>query len=272
MQEAHIVPDSFPASITPIQVQDVSYNHMRTAEQGDLFVTEYGLPFANHLQPENWLAEPWFAQHRRKLRGTSTIYHTQTKPLGGRSLDLVVRFNRVGQDLPIDTVTRDWFTHASFNSPFEEFSQLMALRRARFGPKSSRIPTKRPLAIYSPPTRLHLWQMGRDECQIAAKQARHPEVQLDILRRYIVVYGWIRGVDVQDAVDQFPVAGASRQKLMTKAMEDVEADLKEAGFRVLDMKPAHIIVRFDEEGRLSRRKDGRLVYALVDYELLERDT
>lgn len=252
-------------------IQGVDYYHTLTAERGDLFLTRYGLPFAEQLQPEQWLVNPWFEKHRRRLRGTSTIYRTQTQPVRGRALDLVVRFNRVGQDLPVDTVTRDCYTHAAFNSPFEEIATLMDLRRARFGPKRQRVPTKKPLAIYSPPTRIELWQSGRHESQIAAKQARLPEIQLDIHRPYILVYGWIKGIDVQDAADQFARGGASRESVLTGTMDEVETELKEAGFHVMDMKPAHIIIRFTETGHLLRHKDGRLVYALIDYELLERE-
>ena len=52
-------------------------------------------------------------------------------------------------------------------------------------------------------------------------------------------------------------------------MREVESELQEAGFRMLDMKPAHIVVRFTKSGQLLRRKNGRLAYALIDYELLE---
>ncbi len=269
-QQANPTPGDRPGlRFTPRLIQGVVYHHAQTADGGDLFLTSFGLPYAPQLEPDNWLASHWFEAHRRRLRGTSAIYRTQTKPVGGRSLDLVVRFNRVGQDLPVDTVTRDCYTHARFNSPFEEITQVMALRAAAFGPHRRRIWTKRPLAIYSPPTRLELWQTGRSESEIAAKQARHPEIQLEILRPYILVYGWIKGIDVQDAADQSGIPGAARDSFRAEAMAEVELELKEAGFRVLDMKPAHIIVRFDAAGRLRRRKDGRLVYALIDYELLE---
>ena len=85
---------------------------------------------------------------------------------------------------------------------------------------------------------------------------------------YILVYGWINGVDVQDAADKFALGGVSREVFLKETMAEVEAELQEAGFRVLDMKPAHIIVRL-QEGRPLRRRDGRLIYALIDYELLE---
>jgi hypothetical protein len=251
-------------------IKGVEYYQAKTTEGGDLFVTSFGLRFAAHLQPDNWLDDQWFEAHRQRLRGTSAIYRSQTKRVEGRVLDLVVRFNRVGQDLPVDTLTRDIHTQAAFNSPFEEVAELVALRAQRIGPDRRRIFTKRPLAIYSPPTRVELWQSGRSESQIAAKQARVPEVELDIHRPYILVYGWIDGIDVQDAADQFGMGGASRQSLLADAMAEVEGELQQAGFRVLDMKPAHIVVRFTKGGQLLRRKDGRLVYALIDYELLER--
>jgi hypothetical protein len=258
-------------SFTRRFIQGVQYFHAQTADGGDLFLTPFGQPYAADLRPDNWLDAPWFDSHRRRLRGTSTIYRTQTKPLRGRTLDLIVRFNRVGEDLPVDTVTRNCYTHAAFNSPFEEVAAVMALRAARFGPQRRFIRTKRPLAIYSPPTRFQLWQTGRSESQMGAKQARLPEIKLDILRSYILVYGWIKGIDAQDAASEFAADVKSRETFLAETMDEVESELKQAGFRVLDMKPAHIIVRFNAGGQLLRRHDGRLVYALIDYELLERE-
>lgn len=257
-------------SLTSRLVKGVQYFQTKTAEGGDLFLTSFGLAFAAHLQPRNWLETPWFEAHRRRLRGTSAIYWSQTKPVEGRALDLVVRFNRVGQDLPVDTLTRDIHTQAAFNSPFEEIAEVLALRRQTIGVQRRRIFTKRPLAIYSPPARVELWQSGRNESQIAAKLARQPDVPLDLHRAYILIYGWIDGIDVQDAADQSGFGGASRQSFMAAIMDEVERELAQSGYCVLDMKPAHIIVRFTKDGQLLRRKDGRLVYALIDYELLER--
>lgn len=248
----------------------VDYWHSATADGGDLYLTRFGLPFARQLQPDNWLPDAWFNRHSRRLRGTSAIYRTPTKPVDGRSLDLIVRFSRVGQELPIDTITRDQFTHASFNSPFEEFGAAMELRRARVGPQRRRILLKQPLAIYSPGRRVPLWQSGRDAGQMAAKQARLPGAPLDLHRSYLLVYGWIKGIDVQEAVDRFVVQGSSPVEALRGTVAEVEAELAEAGWRVIDMKPAHIIVRFGRDGRFRRRREGRLVYALIDYELLER--
>lgn len=250
-------------------IQGVEYHHARLSNGGDLFLTGFGLPFATELQPENWLVSPWFEANRFRLRGTSAIYRVQSRPVQGRSLDLIVRFSRVGQDIPADTMTRDHFTHVSFNSPFEEFATVMALRAARVGPRRRRIPTKRPLAIYSPPTRLELWQSGRSETQMAVKQAQCRGIRLDIGRPYILLYGWIRGIDIQEAVDHYQVGGRWRDRFLVETVAEVERDLSEAGFHVMDMKPAHIIVRFTRSGELVRHKDGHLAYALIDYELLE---
>ncbi|MCP5522568.1 MAG: hypothetical protein H7A46_13585 [Verrucomicrobiales bacterium] len=251
-------------------IQGVDYHLRQTRDGGDLFLTRFGLPFAGQLHPENWLDSPWFETHRRRLRGTSAIYRTQTKPVEGRALDLVVRFSRVGEDVPVDTVTRGQQPDAEFNSPFEEVAALMALRAARFGPGRRRIPTKRPLAIYAPPTRMQLWQTGRSESRMAAKQARLPEIALDIRRTYVLVYAWIRGMDAEDAVEHIALPREGHEKFHGEIVAEVEADLAQAGFRMLDLKPAHILVRFNPDGGLVRHRDGRLVYALIDYELLER--
>jgi hypothetical protein len=251
-------------------IQGVEYFQTQVWPEGDLYLTRFGLPFAAHLHPDNWFTASWFDSHRRRLRGTSTIYRTETRPMHGESLPLVVRYNRVGEDLPVDTITRDCYTHAEFNSPFEEVAAVMALRAARFGPQRQVIRTKRPLAIYVPPIRLHLWQTGRSESRMAIKQARLPEIVLDILRPYLLVYGWIKGVDAQDAAEQSSFGLPSREAFLAHTMNEVVGELEQAGFRVLDMKPAHIIIRLTPDGALLRRKDGRLVYALVDYELLER--
>jgi hypothetical protein len=258
-----------PDGFTRRWIQGIEYFHSEPLVGGDLFLTRFGLSFARHLEPENWFEPEWFAAHRRRLRGTSTIYQVQTKAIEGRALTIIVRFNRVGEDLPVDTVTRNKYLNAEFNSPFEEVAQVLALRTARFGVQRRRILTKRPLAIYSPPKRLELWQTGRSESLIALKQARLRGIELDITRQYILLYGWVKGIDMQDAADQFGIAGASRESLRAAAMEEVERELEQAGFRVVDMKPAHIIVRITKDGSLLRRKDGRLAYALIDYELLE---
>jgi len=254
----------------PREIQGVEYFHTQTSDGGDLYLTRYGLPFARHLMPDNWREREWFVAHRQKLRGTSTIYRTLTRPIDGKSLDIIVRYNRVGEELPVDTLTLHEFLNADFNSPFEEIAVLRDLRAARRGPAKRRMPTKKPLAIFEPPDLLQLWQSGRLESKMSMKLARYPQAMLDIRRQYILLYGWIEGFDAQQVADQLRLTGPTREKFLKETTDFVTEELAEMGFRVLDMKPAHVILRFDEYGQLKRRQDGKLLYALVDYELLEK--
>ncbi|MFO1476027.1 MAG: hypothetical protein U1F98_05180 [Verrucomicrobiota bacterium] len=264
------MPSTTLPPLAPTEITGVHYHHLRTADGGDLYLTRFGLSFREQLLPQNWLENEWFAAHRQRLRGTSTIYRTQTRAAGGRALDIVVRYNRVGETLPVDTVTLEQFIHADFNSPFEEISVLSQLRRTHFGPARRRIPTKRPLAVFAPPDLLQLWQTGRLESKIARKLARYPEAQLDIRRQYIVIYEWIDGLDAVQAADRLQLAGHARELFLAETTRHVTAELAAAGFRVLDMKPAHVILRLDRQNQLLRRENGSLLYALVDYELLEK--
>jgi len=256
--------------LTRTEIMGIEYHHARTSDGGDLYLTRFGLPFQEQLLPENWREKEWFLAHRQQLRGTSTIYRTQTKPVGGPALDMVVRYNRVGEELPVDTLTLEKFINAEFNSPFEEIAILNELRQAHLSGSGRTIPTKRPLAVFVPPDLLQLWQTGRLESKIARKLARYPETQLDIRRQYIVVYGWIDGLDAVQVADRLKLAGSEREAFLGEATNHVTGELAAAGFRVLDMKPAHIILRLVRDNELLRRKDGKLLYALVDYELLER--
>ena len=204
------------------------------------------------------------------MTGTSTIYKVPTQPVRGISLNLVVRFSCVGQEVPIDMLTRCKYVHTEFNSPFEEFALAMELRAARTGPSRPHISTKRPLAIYVPATRLQLWQTGRLESTIAAKLAQHPDVELDILRQYILLYGWIEGLNAAQASDTLGMTGNRRETFLTETTDHAMHDLEKHGFRMLDIKAKHIVLRFRPDGSLLRRRSGEPVYARVDYELLER--
>ena len=248
-----------------ISLLGVDYLRFKSSDGGDLYLTRFGVPLREHLDPENWYAPDWFAANRRRLGGTSTIYRVRTKPVRGASLNLVVRFSRVGEEVPLDTLTVCKYPNAEFNSPFEEFALVMELRALR-----PRIFTKKPLAIFVPAERLELWQTGRLESKIAAELARHPETKLDILRRYILLYGWIEQMNAVEAADALKFTGGSRESFLAVSTRCATHDLEEHSFRMLDIKPEHIVVRLLSDGSLLRRRSGQLAYALVDYELLER--
>jgi hypothetical protein len=248
----------------------VKYLRLKTGDGGDLYLTGFGLPFWRNLLPENWYASEWFEANRERLEGTSTIYKVPTRPVNGRVLNLVVKWSRVGEQVPLDTLTINRFIHAEFNSPFEEFSLLMELRKGETGPPGIHIRTQQPLAIYVPSERLQLWQTGRSESKLRAKLTSHPEVEIDILRQYVVLYGWIKGSNAVEMALRFLFSDRARSEFLAAATSMAIHELLLKGYRVIDMKPEHIILRHGRNQPLLRDRHGQFAYALVDYELLER--
>jgi hypothetical protein len=266
-----VLPRDLPASHKALSLLGVDYIHLQTADGGDLYLTRFGLPFWKSLLPQNWYAREWFEAKRERLEGTSTVYKVPTRPVAGnRVLNLVVKWSRVGEVVPMDTLTVNKFINAEFNSPFEEFSLLMELRRSEVGPAAIRIRTQRPLAIYVPSERLQLWQTGRSEDKIRAKVTRHPGVEIDILRQYVLLFGWIKGLDAVETAEKFGLDGRIRAEFLDRVTSLVTHELWQKGCRVVDMKPAHVILRPQQNRTLLRDHNDQFAYAMVDYELLER--
>jgi hypothetical protein len=259
-----------PPGAEAISLLGVDYARLKTHEGGDLYLTRFGLPFRELLAPENWYEPDWFARRRIPLEGTSIIYRLLTKAVRGHALELIVRFSRMGQEIPLGMEFLSENFHAEFNSPFEEFALVIALRQAHRRSSRPRIFTKKPLAIYVPATKLQDWQTGRLESKMAAKRARHPEVKLEASRLYILLYGWIDGFNAVQAAKVLRMPGDEAKKFLRDTTLRVIRDLASQGFRVLDIKPEHIVLRIQPNGSLLRRRSGALAYALVDYELLER--
>jgi hypothetical protein len=138
------------------------------------------------------------------------------------------------------------------------------------GPQSVQIKTQYPLAIYVPSQRLYLWETGRSEYKIAAKIRQHAGVEIDILRQYIVVYGWVKGLNAVETADHLGIGGERRSRFIAQANSLAIHELAQKGFLVVDMKPQHVILRPQPDGSLLRDANGQLVYALIDYELLQR--
>jgi len=256
-----------PPDATPMRLLGVDYVHVPTANGGDLYLTRFGLPFLEHLRLKNWREDQWFENKRERLLGTSTVYRVPTRAVHGLSLDLVVKYSRVGEDVPLDTLTFEKFSHAEFNSPYEEFSLVMELRERKMG---ERVLTHRPLAIYMPPDRLELWQTGRSTHRIEHKQAKFRDVELDILRHYVLIYQWVKG-ESADAALQVAVPDAGRRAAELKRLTlKAKAELARNGFMVVDHKPAHLILRWRRDGTLLKNSAGDFAYALIDFELLQR--
>lgn len=265
-------PDPFhgleiPPNAKRVRMLGIYYLQTQPTGGGDLYVTRFGLPYLEHLQLSNWHEDAWFRTHREKLKGTSTVYKVPSKVVRGRSINLVVKWCRVGEEVPLDTMTFARFSDAEFNSPFEEFSLVIEMRESRHGP---RILTHKPLAIYVPPEQIKLWQTGRSESRIARKKAKHRDVELDILRQYILIYEWVEGVSADEALDQVITDPRVRQPTLARLTEIAAHDMKQKGFYVVDHKPAHVILRVLPDHAILTRRNGDIPYALVDFELLMR--
>lgn len=266
----------------------VVYAHRKMRDGGDLYLTRFGQQVHKHLDTRNWYEKSWFERYREKLLGTSSVYRVPTRKLAGESLDLVVKNCRVGEDIPFNTHTLEEFMSAEFNSPWEEFALTFEMREGTYGPAEFKIRTQEPLAIYIPPETMQLWQSGRSRSKINRIRARHPGIDLDILKQYKLIYGWIKGqnlVEVFQRIDlPYEHVTEHLKALDARAMQDLV--LK--GYFVADMKPEHVIIAEEDvelieaTGRaggpeaaarqvelLYRLVEGHR-YSIIDYELLYR--
>ncbi|HUT10546.1 MAG TPA: hypothetical protein VMY42_08620, partial [Thermoguttaceae bacterium] len=248
-----------------VTVLDVKYLHLRMEDGTDLYLTEHGLPYTKCLFPENhWCDRQWRERHSIRLPGTSALYRMKTKEVDGRSKDIIVKWNRMGQDIPGETAAGD-LTGAEFNSPFMEVSLVLEMRSVR-NASAGRLYTHKPLAIYVPRKYVEGEQLGRKRYKMEAIQRSHEEIHLDWNRNYAVIYEWLKGID---AVEAYRV-GLIDHAGMADLLETAGRRLQASGFRVRDNKPQHIIVRPTSNGGLVRDKSQAVLYGLVDFELLER--
>lgn len=247
------------------RVLGVDYTHLTDDAGGDLYVTKYGVPAIENLRPENFLTDKsWFNKNSVQLSGTSSLYKVRTKEINGRYKDVVIKWNRMGQDIP-GAEDDEQFANAEFNSPFEEFSLVMELRDTGGGP-TGRIITQRPLAIYVAPGRVEPSRVGRKEYKMHAKIQMHKEIKLDMFRLYAVIYEWIKGIDAVQALKKGLLERKYVESLTLRSRDQLQA----RGFAVRDNKPHHIIVRPKEDGDPAGTENEESLYGLVDFELLER--
>jgi len=272
-----------------VNVLRVVYAHMKSSDGGDLYLTRFAEPYLEHFQIDNWYEREWFNSHKIRLIGTSSVYRVPTKEVNGKILDLVVKNCRVGEDVPIETHTLQEFCDAEFNSPWEEFSLVMEMKEGAYGPKEMKVKTQRPLAIYVPPERMQAWQSGRSRSKINRIHAKHPGIDLDILKQYKLIYEWIEGKNIAEVFEHIDINDDEIVKHLKVINYKVLSDLGRKGYLVADMKPEHIIIsdadtlRVEEIGRSENDidtpkkqvdflyqliKEG--IYSVIDYELLLR--
>ena len=272
-----------------MNVLGVVYLHTKTEDGGDLYFTRYAEPHQDHLDIKNWYEESWFAKHRVKLLGTSSVYRVPTRRVHGTSLDLVVKNCRVGEDVPINTHTLEEFVSAEFNSPWEEFTLVMEMGDKQMGQRLNWIRVQRPLAIYVPPADDAAVAERQVPCPGSTGSARATPASTSIssnstswctngsgARTSSRLFQDIK-LDMQDMVYHL-------QTMQKKAFDDLSIK----GYHMADMKPEHVIFdeedceRIEEMGRSGQadaaQKQVEAVYhllnggkySIIDYELLFR--
>lgn len=262
-----------------LKLFDVDYVHLKGRQGGEFFVTPHGWTAMDSLLPQHWFVGRRFCKVGRALAGaTGAVYRVPVPHKTREDFALVVKFSRFCQHVGVTAVDPAMnlneeqifrIESSHFLSPFEEFGNLYKLRKSA----GTQIPTKAPLAIYSPPSRYLDWQLGRESHlkdfhskRLLNSQDHLPEDQrmdFDWERQYIVLYRWINGIDAEQAVDKGLIDMGQMSKLAREARDAMASH----GWEVMDHKPRHVILRQDKDGQLIPRKDS-LLWALIDYELL----
>jgi len=104
----------------------VDYVRIDLAEAGEIFLTRFGWPYLRQLLPSSWFADRYYVRHGQRLLGsTGAVYRVPTAPDAGPSIDVVMKFSRVGQEVPLEIASTfppgtsaQVMANARFNSPF----------------------------------------------------------------------------------------------------------------------------------------------------------
>ena len=143
------------------------------------------------------------------------------------------------------------------------------------------IKTQFPMAMYVPPETMQLWQSGRSAYKVSRIKDRHPGIDIDILKQYKLIYGWIKGKNIVEILSSIGIAGAELDMNLAPLTKKVIADMDKKGYAVAEMKPSHIIIDENDikmlDGLDNNKKIAFLLdlvdrgeYSIVDYELLIR--
>lgn len=248
------------------RILDVYYRHVTFTNRDEMYITSDGLPYMQQILPENHIMDnKWFTANNEKQQGTSIIFKVKTKPVSGESIDIIIKWNRMGEDIPGESAESGTLTDARFLSPFEEFQYLYELKEGlKYTGKN--IELQKPLAIYTPSAKKsYLKSSRRKYLMDFIKKSHKTDVEIDIERSYIVIYKWIEGIDAVQAQKRGYI---DENKAVALTLE-ANSKMKNSGFIVRDNKALHIIVK-PNGGNSLRDEDTKNLFGYVDYELLER--
>ncbi len=194
------------------------------------------------------------------MTGTSTIFRVINKPSVGRQRQIVIKWNRMGQDIPGDD-----FADAEFNSPFEEVA--IAVRLATGG-----VPTTYLWAIYraglSSGVSESLFDCQRYDSH-RGLVTPHGEPILVPHGEYIPMWGYWNGPDEKlvardgDYLEKFNALrawpdGSITESTYVALMQRVREKLDALSVEDLNLRGTHILLsRRLSSGKLS---SGKLIY------------
>jgi hypothetical protein len=232
-----------------------------------MYLTDQGVAVWQHLLPHNfWTDKDWFQTHSERQTGSGNVYKIRTKPIDENPLDIVLKWNRMGVDVPGETFDEmSTMGNARFLSPFEEFQILQELK-VSLQDVPYAFALQVPLAIYVPATREEYTRLGRRHYLMAFIQQQHKQdVGIDIDRNYAVIYQWLEGMNIVQAYKR----GFVQQQDVYDLTEQAAGEMRDHGFVVADHKAEHLIVK-PIGTNVFRDGHGNIRYGYVDYELLER--
>lgn len=243
-----------------VTILQVPYIHIGFTNNDDLYLTSFGAECIGNIIPAKYTGER-FQRFSRRLKGSSCVYQVQTEGTRGRRLDVVLKWNRMAQDVPGSTGLIG--EQREFNSPFEEFQLALELKKSAensvFG-----FEVQEPLAIYVPSSKAAVSEYGRARWIMERIIRSHDNIQIDMERGYAVIYDWLEGIDAVMARDNGLLSDANIGDLTLLA----EHEMQVLGFQVSDRKPNHIIVKVNGDHSLFRNDNNQVAYGVVDYELL----
>jgi len=264
------------------RVFGVEYAVCPQPDGGDLWISRPAWHWFDYLQPGHWWDRDNLAVRGERLPGsTGTVYRARSAPPGKVPRDLVVKFSRIAQDVPLfipddflESLPKEAVATARFLGPFAEIGLLTEMRESVMNHGPDRLRTKVPLAVYAPPEKYPLWETGRHadifrahQRAMAADQFENglTPVTLDLGRDYLLLFEWVGGIDAEEASKR----GHLDDEALRYLTHTSNLAMARLGYRVLDNKPRHVIVRPRADGTLATRH-GRTLYAVVDFELLQR--
>jgi hypothetical protein len=222
----------------------------------------------NYFLPERWRRTP-----KKSLSAHNQVFRTCTKD----NVHLVWRVSRLGDPVQFRNPEANLEAARShgFNSPFEEFA--LALHLSRHG-----VNTIYPRAIYMTGRKRDTTGARRDDRRYMALSHLltpdgEPAVRQDY--EYITIWGFWNGPDELLAAHDGAfytslnakhacANGLITPRLLEELIAAKKAKLVQCRLEDLNLKPDHLLISFDPQGKLVLDKTGKPEVRLCNFEFV----